>query len=87
VVPTLRQAQGRLFRKGRERWGTHFASCGREIKVPALSLQKTERQGRGTRASGAGILTEKVRGPLLSNVLGRYNGQRSFIPGEWSKNL
>jgi hypothetical protein len=30
VVPTLRQAQGRLFRKGREEWGTLFVFCGRE---------------------------------------------------------
>jgi hypothetical protein len=51
VVPT--------FRKGRERWATHFVFYGREVKVPALSLQKTQGQGRGTRFS-FGFLTYVV---------------------------
>jgi hypothetical protein len=56
AVPTLRQAQGRLFRKGRERWGTHFVFYGGEVKVPVLSLQRTEGQGQGTRALSGSLL-------------------------------
>jgi RNA polymerase sigma-70 factor, ECF subfamily len=47
VVPTLRQAQGRLLRKRREGWGTRFVSCGGEVKVPVPRLFKERRDKDG----------------------------------------
>jgi hypothetical protein len=49
TIPTLRQAQGRLSRKGREKWGTRRSQYGREKAGPSTSLASL-RSGRDDRA-------------------------------------
>jgi hypothetical protein len=62
--PPFGQAQGRLFRTGRERWGTHFVSCGREIKVPpCLPKKRRDKDGAPARVGNVKGQGRRLRRP------------------------